>query len=189
MENIEIWKNVKDYEEFYQVSNLGRVKSLARDVYYQNGTIHRIKEKILAPALNNCGYANVNLCKNGKMKNITVHRLVAEAFLPNPENKSQINHKNEVKTDNVVENLEWCDAFYNVNYGTRTQRQKQTFKDNWKSGKNKRIKKVFCVELNKTYDCAKSAQEELGVNRRSIGYVCRGERNTAGGFHWKFADD
>ena len=189
MENIEIWKDVENYEGFYQVSNLGRVKSLERDVYNPNGIVHHLKEKILVPGLNNDGYANVNLYKNGKGKNIKVHRLVAEAFIPNPENKSQINHKNEVKIDNVVENLEWCEARYNNIYGTRIERQKQTFKDNCKSGKIKRVKKVFCVELNKTFDYAKSAEEELGVCGRSIGKACRGERNTAGGFHWRYADE
>ena len=88
MENIEIWKDVENYEGLYQVSNLGRVRSLDRDIYYQNGTFHsHIKGKILVPCLNKYGYANVNLCKNGKRKNITVHRLVALAFIPNPENK------------------------------------------------------------------------------------------------------
>ena len=186
---MENWKDIENYEGLYQVSNLGRVRSLERDVYFPNGTIHRIKEKILVPGLNNDGYANVNLCKNGKKKNIKVHRLVAEAFIPNPENKSQINHKNEVKTDNSVENLEWCDCRYNINFGTRIERQKQTFKDNCKSGKIKRVKKVFCVELNKTFDYAKSAEEELGVCEKSIGKACRGERKTAGGFHWRYADD
>ena len=186
---MEYWKDVKGYEGFYQVSDCGKVKSLERDVFFPNGTIHRIKGKILVPGLNKDGYACVNLYKNGKGKNIKVHRLVAEAFLQNTENKPQVNHKNEVKTDNFVENLEWCDNKYNANYGTRTQRQKQTFKDNCKSGKIKRVKKVFCVELNKTFDYAKSAEEELGVCEKSIGKACRGERKTAGGFHWRYASE
>ena len=187
MENIEIWENVKDYEEFYQVSNLGNVKSLARDIYYQNGTIHHLKEKILAPALNNKGYQYVNLYKNGKMKNMLVHRLVAMAFIPNPENKSQINHKNEVKTNNVVENLEWCSAQENINFGTRTARAVQNHKYP-KFGNHPRAKAVFCEELNKKFDCITSAQEELGIDQSSITKACKGKLKTAGGFHWKYAN-
>ena len=186
---MENWKDIKDYEGFYQVSDCGRIKSLARDIYCQNGTFHyHAEERILVPCLNKYGYANVNLCKNGKRKNITVHRLVAESFLQNPENKSQINHKNEVKTDNVVENLEWCDAKYNANYGTRNERIIQN-RRSFKFGDNPQAKLVFCVELNKTFDCAKRAQEELGISVSSISQACNGKTKTAGGFHWKYVDE
>ena len=188
MENIEIWKDIKGYEGFYQVSDCGRIKSLARDIYYQNGIVHRTKEKILVPVLDKDGYQYVNLSKNGKRKVMTIHRLVAMAFIPNPENKSQINHKNEVKTNNVVENLEWCEAGYNINYGTRTSRAIQN-RRSYKLGDNPSAKPVFCVELNKKFDCAKSAQEELGIDRSCVGRVCRGEQKTAGGFHWRYAND
>ena len=83
MENIEIWKDIENYEGFYQVSNLGRVRSLERDVYCQNGIVRHIEEKILVPNLNNKGYQYVGLSKNGKKKAILVHRLVAEAFILN----------------------------------------------------------------------------------------------------------
>ena len=190
MENIEIWKDIKGYEGKYQVSNLGRIKSLERDVFFPNGTVNRhIEEKILVQNIGKLGYAYVNLYLNGKAKTIKTHRLVAMAFLPNPENKPMVNHKDEVKTNNVVDNLEWCDAQYNALYGTRIQRQKQTYKDNYKNGKNKAVKKVFCVELNKTFDCITSAQEQLGIWRSVIAKVCKGKQKTAGGFHWKFADE
>ena len=185
---MENWKNIKGYEGLYQVSDCGRIKSLERDVYYPNGTIHHLKEKILAPFLDKDGYQIVSLHKNRKMKTMKVHRLVAMAFLPNPENKSQINHKNEIKANNVVDNLEWCEASYNINYGTRTARAVQN-RRSYKLGNNPSAKPVFCVELNKKFDCAKSAQEELGIDRMSIGKVCRGKRKTAGGFHWRYADE
>ena len=189
MENIEIWKDIQGYEGFYQVSNLGRVKSVERDKFLPNGTFHsHLKEKILAPFLNNKGYSSVKLCKNGKKKAILIHRLVAEAFLPNPENKSQINHKDEVKSNNAVDNLEWCTSVYNNNFGTRKERQIQN-RRNYKLGNHPKAKPVFCEELNKKFDCIASAQEELGINRSCVGKACRGERNTAGGFHWRFADD
>ena len=109
MENNEVWKDVKDYEGLYQISDKGRVKSLWFG-----------KEKILKPGRDTCGYLQVNLSKNGEKKTYQVHRLVAKSFLPNPDNLSEVNHKDENKENNIVENLEFCDRKYNINYGTRT---------------------------------------------------------------------
>ena len=185
---MENWKDIKGYEGFYQVSNLGRVRSLERDVYFPNGTIHRIKEKILVPVLDNKGYQFVGLHKNGKRKDMKVHRLVAMAFIPNPENKPMVNHKDENPLNNCVDNLEWCTAQYNANYGTRNERMIQN-RRSYKLGNHPKAKAVFCVELNKTFDCAKRAEEELGICVSSIRSACRGKRKTAGGFHWKYAND
>lgn len=110
----EIWKDVVGFEEYYQVSNLGRVKSLARSTNYKNiGTAWR-KERIRKPKLSNTGYYEVALAKEHKTYYKRVHRLVAEAFIPNPDNLPYINHINEIKTDNRVENLEWCTPKYNI---------------------------------------------------------------------------
>lgn len=186
---MENWKDIKGYEGFYQVSDCGRVRSLERDVFSPNGTVNRhIEEKILVPVLNNKGYSLVNLFKNGKGKLMLVHRLVAMAFIPNPENKSQINHRDEVKTNNVVENLEWCSAQENINYGTRTARAVQNCRS-FKLENNPRARAVFCVELNKTFDCAKRVEEELGIWGSAICQACKGKIKTAGGFHWRYADD
>ena len=114
--------------------------------------------------------------------------MVAEAFIPNPENKPQINHRDEVKTNNVVENLEWCSAQENVNYGTRTARAVQNHKYP-KLGDNPRAKAIFCEELNKKFDCIRRAEEELGIGRTSISQACTGKVKTAGGFHWRYAND
>ena len=185
---MENWKDIKGYEGFYQVSNLGRVKSLERDVYYSNGAVHHVDEKILAFNLNRGGYQYVALSLNGKAKSIKVHRLVAEAFIPNPENKPMVNHRNEIKTDNTVENLEWCTASYNNNYGTRNVRMIQN-RRSYKLGNHPQAKPVFCEELNKTFDCITRAGEELGICVSSIRSVCKGKLKTAGGFHWRYAND
>ena len=106
----EYWKPVVGYEGHYQVSNFGRVKSIKFG-----------KEIILKQHIRR-GYYSVNLSKNGIAKRYSVHRLVAEAFLPNPDNLPQINHKDENKSNNNINNLEWCDSEYNNNYGTRNKR-------------------------------------------------------------------
>ena len=121
----EIWKPIKGYEGLYEVSNLGRVKSLERICKGGHNSIRVVKEKILKQCY--CGrdrdYLNVKLCKNSKSKTIQVHRLVATTFIPNPLNLPQVNHKKEFeKWNNSVDNLEWCTAKYNCNYGTHIER-------------------------------------------------------------------
>lgn len=118
---MEEWKNVIGYEGLYEVSNTGQVRSLDRYVKYSNGRIHLHKGKVLSSGKDKYGYLAVCLSCNGKQKIIKIHRLVAEAFIPNPNNLPQVNHKDEVKTNNRVDNLEWCDHKYNVNYGHRTE--------------------------------------------------------------------
>jgi hypothetical protein len=100
----EVWKNIKGYKGCYQVSNYGRVKSLAR----KDSLNRDIKERIFKPSVNNRGYSLVVFCKNGKIKTFTVHRLVAKAFIPNPLNKPSVNHINGIKQINRPSNLEWC---------------------------------------------------------------------------------
>lgn len=102
----EIWKDIIGYEGLYQISNLGNVKSLPRK--------HSPKNKILKPSLNNKGYLIIKLCKNKKHNQKKMHRLIASAFIPNPENKPQINHIDCVKTNNSIPNLEWCTAKENI---------------------------------------------------------------------------
>lgn len=128
----EIWKPVLGYEGLYEVSNLGRVRSVDRSVTYNNGQIHLHKGKLLSPGkTNKLGYLQVALCKNGSIKHKLVYRLVAEVFIPNPDNLPQVNHKDENPLNNCVDNLEWCTSEYNINYGTRTQR---AIESNIKSG-------------------------------------------------------
>lgn len=104
----EIWKDVKDYEGLYKISNLGRVLSVERDSIDKNGFKHHVKAKILTPRKHNHGYRYVTLCKTGSYINFLIHRLVGIHFIDNPKEKRCINHKNGNKTDNVEANLEWC---------------------------------------------------------------------------------
>lgn len=123
----EIWRDIKGYESLYQVSNLGRVKSLARKVIKKNYVSFK-KERILKQQTDRYGYKKVILQRNYQIKTFSIHRLVAEAFLENPYNLPQINHKDENKENNCVLNLEYCDSKYNNNYGTRNIRVSETMK-------------------------------------------------------------
>ena len=124
----EIWKDIKGYEKLYQVSNLGRVKSLPkfhRTNKFYSSIGYMSKEKILKPLKQSCNYLQVDLCDiNGKRRKKYIHKLVAEAFIPNPNNYEYVNHKDEKKTNNKIDNLEWCSFDYNLNYGTRNARIK-----------------------------------------------------------------
>ena len=124
--NEEIWRPIVGYEGLYEVSNTGQVKSFDRYVKYSNGRIHLHKGKVLSPIKDRDGYLQVNLCYSGRINSIKVHRLVAQAFIPNPDNLPQVNHRDEDKSNNRVDNLEWCTAKYNNNYGTRKDKVRET---------------------------------------------------------------
>ena len=119
---IEIWKDIAGYEGIYQVSNLGNVRSLDRYIINSKGSKCFLKGKLMKLNKSGGGYVCINLTKNGKVKGHFVHRLVAQAFIPNPHNLLQINHIDECITNNCVDNLEWCNSYYNTHYGTRNQR-------------------------------------------------------------------
>lgn len=126
------WKDIAGYEGLYQISNYGDVKSLSR-VTSQN---HILKEKILKKSEDRDGYNILSLYKNGKKKTQKVHRLVANSFLQRKVGLNSVNHKNEIKNDNRVSNLEWCDDKYNVNYGSRTEKMKKSISEYWDNPKN-----------------------------------------------------
>ena len=167
----EYWKPVVGYEGLYEVSNWGRVKSLPR-----NGTVKYAR--ILKLYTDKDGYLYVVLSKNNKQKLFKIHRLVAEAFIPNPNNLPMINHKDENKQNNNVENLEWCSAKYNSNYGTAIERRSK-----------KRSKPIlqftldgeFVREWESTMEC-----ERNGYNHGAVVSCCQGKRKTHKGFIFKY---
>ena len=159
----EVWKDIEGYIGIYQVSNLGRVRSL--------GNNKRKKDKIRKQIKTCKGYLRVGLHKDGATTWEYVHRLVAQAFIPNTGNLPQVNHKDENKENNCVDNLEWCTNEYNCNYGSKNE---------------KVSKKVICVETGVVYNSTREAERFLGVCHGSISDCCSGKRKTAGGFHWMY---
>ena len=147
----EIWRPIEGYEGLYEVSSYGRVRSLDR--YVKNGCSYRLhKGKVLSLLKGKYGYIQINLCYNRKMYKKYVHRLVAETFLPNTDNLPQVNHKDEDKTNNNVDNLEWCDHSYNINYGSRKDKVRDTAikNGNWTGLSKKEYKKKYDQD-NKEY--------------------------------------
>ena len=161
----EIWKDIPGFEGMYQASNLGNIKSLSRKVDNR----YMLQERVLKPALNAQGYLFVVLCKKGKTFDKRVNRLVAEAFIPNPYKKTYVNHKNEIKTDNNVENLEWMTPKENSNYSVK--KIKQYSKNN---------------EYIKTWNNLEIIKEQLEIDKGNIIKCCQGKRQTAGGYRWEY---
>lgn len=170
----EIWRDIEGYEGLYQVSNLGNVKSLN---YNRTG-----KERILKATKDN-GYLSVCLYKDGIKKSYKVHRIIALAFLPNPDNLPQVNHKDEDKTNNRVDNLEWCNSKYNNNYGTRNKRSGES-----QTNHPKFSKQVLCVETGVIYPSTRQVERKLGFANSNISAACNGKYKRAYGFHWRYID-
>ena len=179
----EIWKDIPEYEGLYQASNLGRIKSIER--FTSDG--HHIMSKILKPSLAK-GYLKVSLCKDNVAKTIYVHRLVAKTFLTNKDNLPCINHKDENKLNNRVDNLEWCTHFYNTHYGTsiKKNREKQL---NYKKTSKPVIKLNKDNEIINKYLSINEAMRMTKINAINICQCCKGKRKTAGGYIWRYADE
>ena len=163
----EIWKPMVGKEKFL-VSNFGRIM--------------RAETQHIYPVfINHEGYAYCSMCDNGKSFVARCHREVAKAFVPNPDGKEQVNHKDGNKLNNCVENLEWCTAKENVVHAINV------LGHDTRVGSKKLRKPVICVETGIVYDGCKKAREALGI--KSNGHIeacCKGVRKTCYGFHWKY---
>ena len=172
---MEVWKNIEETNGIYQVSNKGRIKRVG---IYKNQFTSWHNEYILKPAIHERGYLFVQLSVNGKILRRYIHRLVAQAFIPNVDKKATVNHKNGDKTNNCVENLEWCNQSYNT---------KHAYKNN--------LIKHYKIEINqsdlegndiKTWESAKEIEKKLKIKNSQICRCCKNENLTAGGYHWKY---
>lgn len=183
----ELWKDVAGYEGLYQVSNLGRVKSLGRIASNGKGA-YVVKSRILLTYLDFGKYQCVKLSRNGKAKQHKVHRLVAEAFISNPNKLPCVNHKDENRQNNNVNNLEWCTHQYNNTYGTTRQRRVKTIRKMLK-GKWITQKSVSQYSLSgefiASYDSCEQAAKATNTRANNISACCHGKVKTANGFIWK----
>lgn len=171
----EEWKDIQNYEGLYQVSNLGRVKS-----FRQSTKLRCKSEYILKPFIANNGYSQVTLYNNTKKHKFLVHRLVACAFIPNPDNLPQINHKDEDRTNNVVENLEWCTAEYNNAYGTAKLRAIDTV--------SKPIEQVtFDGKVIAVYRSTRIASEILNINTGTLKSAVI-KHSQCNGYFWRYSN-
>lgn len=174
---MEIWKDVVGYEGSYMVSNLGNVKSLnwrglgiAKNLYLKK---------------HNKGYLQVELAKNGSKKMITVHRLVATAFIENPNGLPQVNHMDEDKTNNRSDNLEWCDQRYNIRYSSEKHGGRR-------NGKCSNVHIMQCSKdgtVIRTWKSSRDVFLETGMSAWSVSECCKGKRKTAYGFKWRYSTD
>ena len=169
MSENEVWKDVVGYEGFYKVSNKGNVYSVER----LNSRGYKCGGRILRSRYTGNGYLQVGLYKNGKMKGKYIHRLVVEAFIPNQNNYLEINHKDEIKTNNELPNLEWCTREHNINHGTRIERIVE-----------KTSKKVKAVNVETgevvTFNSTQEA-ERKGYNSGNVAAACKGVYKNGGG--------
>lgn len=162
-------KPIFGYEGLYEVTNTGQVYSVRSNRY-------------LSQKKRSDGYMEVNLWRDNTSRSFLVHRLVAEAFIPMVSGLEQINHKDEIRSNNNANNLEWCNAKYNSNYGNNRKRGIYT-----RRLRHSNCKKVKCVETGIVYESIQTATSKTGVHNTNISRVLKGERNTAGGFHWEYA--
>lgn len=182
-------KQVVGYEGLYEVDQFGRVYSIDRiKTVVDNGRIYEkhIAGKQMKQSIHTKGYKTVSLTKNGSTKTMFVHRIVAEAFLPNPSNLPLVNHKDEDKTNNFIDNLEWCTASYNRTYGKAIERQAKKIRGRESNKKIAIIQKDMSGEFLNWFDSLTKAAENVNGSTSSISAVCKGKRKTAYGYLWEY---
>lgn len=186
-----IWKDIKGYEGYYQVNQNGQVKSLARIIVRSDGLKLNIKEKMLTPHKNLSGYLFVWLLRSGDKKGFALHRIVARVFIKNPESKPYINHKNGIKTDNSIHNLEWCTARENTKHALDTGLRQQITRDITNAARLENMLPVLQILQSgfvvKEWESAMAVYKAIGIHYSSISKCANGKRQTAGGYVWRFA--
>ena len=193
----EVWKDVVGYEGIYEVSNIGNVRSLDRCVSGKLNSKHFVKGKVFKLQKSHKGYKTVILHKHGKASQKQVHRLVAEAFISNPFNLPQVNHKDTNKENNCVNNLEWITNYDNMQHAMRngcfgefTDRQRCAVMENIIKCHEKQKKNVIQLDdfgnIIAEYESIKQAEKETGINNSKITMCCKGKRKHAGGFCWRY---
>ena len=182
---MEKWMEIKGYEDKYQISSFGRVKSLERMVVSGRGGFRRIKGCLMKLKLDKDGYETVALRDySQKQKTLKVHRLVAESFIPNPKNKPQVNHVDEVKSNNVISNLEWCTCRENVNHGTMLIRRA---KRRINGSGSKKVKQIdLAGNLIKEWPSVSEAGRH-GYTKSQISDCCLGRGKTHKGYKWRYS--
>lgn len=180
----EVWKDVIGYETLYAISSIGRLLSHEKQ-WISRKTIIRKPKMFIKLLLDHKGYPRVGLWKNGKCKIIAVHRMVADAFIPNPQAKPFINHINGIKYDNRIENLEWCNQSENMLHAYKIGLQKPLC-----GVDNPRSKKVAQFTLDgvliKIWGSTREAKRVGGFHNSSIRFCCIGKYNSHKGFKWKY---
>lgn len=203
----EIWEDIKGYEGYYMVSSYGRVKSIGG----RRGSSN--KPKILKQGTDTSGYKMVIFRVNKHSKTFKVHRLVAETFIPNPNNLPEVNHKDEDKTNNCVDNLEYCDRLYNIRYGTGIERSAEKRKGIAPWNKNKKMDKTSCEKMSisrtgkgnwkskpvcqyslddiliNVFESANIAAKETNSMQAHISDCCNGKRKKHNGYIWKYKEE
>lgn len=182
-------KPVVGYEGYYEVDQFGRVFGLDRIVTVVDGK--RTYEKPLSgkqmkQSMHDKGYKTVSLTKDGKTKMMFVHRIVAEAFLPNPDNMPMVNHKDEDKTNNFIENLEWCTAAYNRTYGKAVEKQAKKLRGRESKKRVAVIQRSLDGEFMNWHSSIKEAAESVNGASGAISAVCKGKRKMAYGYMWEY---
>lgn len=188
---METWKPVVGYDGLYEVSNLGRVRSIPRTVRVKRGKEeydYHVKGQIIEPQERQHGYLSVCLygkeSKNGRFTQKSVHRLVAESFIANPNGYKEVNHKDEDKRNNSLENLEWCNHIYNANYGTCKKRRGE------KTRNGKKSKAVDQLDMDGNYIRTFPSMQEAGRNGYAAANIYRAIHNQysqAYGYKWRYA--
>lgn len=176
----EVWKDIAGYEGLYQVSNFGRVRSLERVVQHMHSGKLTLPSKLKEPSFDG-RYLFVVLSKDGKRKQFSIHRLVAETFIPNPDGLPCVNHKDENKTNNHVDNLEWCTYKYNTHYGTNIERARK------KKGKAVNQYDLHGNLVN-SWESLAEAERAAGYDHRRTSRAALGQRKTAYGYIWRYKE-